>query len=139
MFFDISKAFDKVWYEGLIYKLKQNGITRKTLNMIKDFLDSRKRRVVLNGQKSSWANATAAVLQGPILGLLFFLIYIDLSIDLSSSPKLFAKDTSPFSVVHDMNISTNKWLGCSFENELQRRSNQTSTGSDLMPSSIEIW
>ena len=108
MFFDISKAFDKLWYEGLIYKLKQNGITRKTLNMIKDFLDSRKQRVVLNGQKSSWANATAGVLQGPILGLLFFLIYIDLSIDLSSSPKLFAKDTSLFSVVHDMNISTNK-------------------------------
>ena len=25
IFFDISKAFDKVWYKGLILKLKQNG------------------------------------------------------------------------------------------------------------------
>ena len=42
VFLDISKAFDKVWHEGLIYELKQNGISGKFLNIIKDFLDSRK-------------------------------------------------------------------------------------------------
>ena len=26
VFLDISKAFEKVWYKGLIHKLKQNGI-----------------------------------------------------------------------------------------------------------------
>ena len=55
VFLDISKAFDKVWHEGLIFKLKQNGISRKLLNLIKDFLKNRKQRVVLNGQFSSWA------------------------------------------------------------------------------------
>ena len=35
VFLDISKAFDKVWHEGLIYKLKQNGISGKLLNIIK--------------------------------------------------------------------------------------------------------
>ena len=48
VFFDISKVFDKVWYNGLIYKLKQNGVSGDLLNLIIDFLDARKQRVVLN-------------------------------------------------------------------------------------------
>ena len=52
VFLDISKAFDKVWYKGLIYKLKQNGISGNILNTIIDFLSFRKQRVVLNGQFS---------------------------------------------------------------------------------------
>ena len=93
---------------GLIYKLKQNGISGKLLNMIKDFLDSRKQRVVLNRQYSSWASITAGLCQGSILGPLFFLIYInDLSKNLSSNPRLSADDTCLFSVVHNLNTSTN--------------------------------
>ena len=53
VFLDISKAFDKVWHNGLIYKLKQNGVSGNLLNLIIDFLDVRKQRVVLNGQYSS--------------------------------------------------------------------------------------
>ena len=48
-FLDISKAFDKVLHKGLIFKLKQNGISDKILNIITDFLSFRKQRVVLNG------------------------------------------------------------------------------------------
>ena len=29
---DISKAFDKVWHNGLIYELKQNGVSGNLLN-----------------------------------------------------------------------------------------------------------
>ena len=50
VFLDISKAFDKVWHKGLIFKFKQNGISEKTLNIITDFLSFRKQQVVLNGQ-----------------------------------------------------------------------------------------
>ena len=46
---DISKTFDEVWHEGLIFKLKQNGISSNLLNIFEDFLRTRKQRVVLNG------------------------------------------------------------------------------------------
>ena len=106
VFLDISKAFDKVWHDGLIFKLKQNGISGNLLNLLSNFLRNRKQRVVLNGQSSSWADVTAGVPQGSILGPLLFLIYInDLSDDLSSIAKLFADDTSLFSVVHNANTT----------------------------------
>ena len=64
VFLDISKAFDKVWHEGIIFKLKQNGISGQRLHILSDFLSSRKQRVVLDGQNSSWANVHAGVPQG---------------------------------------------------------------------------
>ena len=47
-----------------IYKLKQNGVSGDLLNLIIDFLDARKQRVVLNGQYSLWAIVKAGVPQG---------------------------------------------------------------------------
>ena len=81
------------------------------LETLTDFLKDRKQRDVLNGQNSSWANVEAGVPQGSILGLLLFLIYInDLPDYLSTNVKLFADDTSLFSVVHD--IATSCDLNC---------------------------
>ena len=54
LFLDISEAFEKVWHEGLLYKLKQNSILGNLLETLSDFLKYRKQRVVLNGQSSSW-------------------------------------------------------------------------------------
>ena len=106
VFLDISKAFDKVWHNGLIYKLKQNGVSGNLLNLIIDFLDARKQRVALDGQYSSWASVKAGVPQNSILVPLFFLIFInDLSDNLLSNPKLFTDDTSLLSVVRDITLS----------------------------------
>ena len=52
VFLDISKAFDRVWHDDLIIKPQGNGISGKLLLGLKDFLKSRKQRVVLNGQHS---------------------------------------------------------------------------------------
>ena len=106
IFLDLSKAFDRVWHDGLIYKINRIGITGNSLNLIESFLSNRFQWVVLNGQSSSWTPVYAGVPQGSILGPLFFLIYInDLSKDISSTVKLFADDTSIFSVVDDVNVS----------------------------------
>ena len=68
---------------------------------------------MLNGQNSSWTNVHAGVPQGSILGPLLVLIYRnDLSDNLTSNAKLFADDTSVFSVVYDVNTSAkelNDW------------------------------
>ena len=92
VFLDISKAFDKVWHQGLHYKLRQNGISGELLNILTDFLDDRTR-----------AKVEAGVPEGSIPGPLLLLIYInDLSQNLASNPKLFADDTSLFYVVKDV-------------------------------------
>ena len=41
-FLNISKAFEKVWHEDLVFKLKQNGISGNLLNIFEDFLRNRK-------------------------------------------------------------------------------------------------
>ena len=98
IFLNISKAFDKVWHDGLIFKLHQNGICAEMINILEDFLTGRKQRVVLNGRFSSWADIHTGVPQGSILRPLLFLIYInDLSNDITIKCKLFADDTSLFS------------------------------------------
>ena len=116
----MSKAFDKVWHEGLIFKLKQNGIDGKLLNLFKNYLSNRKQRVVLNGIESNWGEIKAGVPQGSVLGPLLFLVYInDLEEGIKSNVKFFADDTSLFSIVqdpvvsarelqHDLNL-INKW------------------------------
>ena len=103
---DISKAFDKVWHEGLLLKVKSNGIAGPLYLLIKDFLAGRLQRVVLNGKTSSWQHVSAGVPQGSVLGPLFFLLYInDLSENVSSQVKLFADDTSIFQMVSDVSLS----------------------------------
>ena len=100
VFLDISEAFDKMWHEGIINKLKRNGISGTLLNLLTEFLRNRKQRVILNGQSSSLANINAFRPQGFILGLLLFLIYINnLSDNLQCNPKLFVDDRSLFSTV----------------------------------------
>ena len=38
IFLDISKAFDKVWHDGIIFKLEQNVISGKLHKLLHDFL-----------------------------------------------------------------------------------------------------
>ena len=106
VFLGISKAFDKVWHDGLILKLRNHGISGPLLALIESYLLNRNQRIVLNGKCSEWFSITAGVPQGSVLGPLFFLVFInDLVDDLSSDAKLFADDTSLFTIVYDENIA----------------------------------
>ena len=72
VFCDISKAFDRVWHKGLLFKLKQVGIGSTLLQWIANYLLNRKQRVLIPGGSSDWLPIGAGVPQGSILGPLLF-------------------------------------------------------------------
>ena len=67
-------------------------------------VNGRKERMILNGSSSEWAAVSAGVPQGSVLCPLFFFIHInDLTENVACGVKLFADDTSLFSVVRNEN------------------------------------
>ncbi len=100
VFCDISKAFDRVWHRGLLYKLSSAGIHGPLLNWFSSYLSQRRQRVVYCNSSSSWSSVNAGVPQGSILGPLLFLIYInDIVDEIQSNIRLFADDTSLYIIV----------------------------------------
>ena len=95
MFYDISKAFDRLWHKGLIEKLKSYGINGKLLKWLKDYISERKQQVLLNNSISSLGTLKAGVPQGSVLEPLLFLLFInDIADDIQSLVRLFADDSS---------------------------------------------
>ena len=119
-FLDMSKVFDRVWLEGLMYKLKTIGVSNNLLTLFQSFLDNRYQRALLNGQNSHWELIKAGAPQGSILGPSPFLIYInDFPNNLISNVTLFIDDTSAFPIVNDISVSTEEII-----NDFKRISNR---------------
>ena len=98
IFFDISKAFDKVWHKGLIFKLIKMNIPSYILKYIVDFLSDRKFKVSIGDTLSENGDILCSVPQGSVLGPILFLVYIN-DIPLADSKhvsysSLFADDLS---------------------------------------------
>ena len=109
IFCDISKAFDRVWHRGLLYKLQSVGISGLLLQWFTDYLHNRKQRVVLPGANSDRTSVKAGVPQGSIIGPLLFLLYInDIVENINSSIRLFADDTSLYIIVDNPNEAANQ-------------------------------
>jgi hypothetical protein len=92
---DFHKAFDKVPYKRLLYKIKYYGIRYSTNQWIANFLEGRTRQVLVEGRKSTTAPVHSSVSHGSVLGLLLFLLYInDIpdAVSEGSTIRLFADD-----------------------------------------------
>ena len=95
VFFDISKAFDRIWHKDILFKLKENGIGDSLLLWMTSYLENRTQKDVMQASKSSFLPLKAGVPQGSVLGPLLFLIYVnDITESLLSLTRLYADDSS---------------------------------------------
>ena len=89
VFLDISKAFDLVWHEGLLYKLKNSHITGKMLSFIKSFLLNRSIQVSVNQTLSDKYPLENGTPQGSVISPTLF------NIMANDLPDLFGYDFDP--------------------------------------------
>ena len=106
IFLDLQKAFDTVNHQILLDKLEHYGIRGTALTWFKSYLSNRGQYVSVNGYSSNQLNVTCGVPQGPVLGPLLFLIYIN---DLPNSSSklsfnLFADDANIYFESHSLSI-----------------------------------
>lgn len=75
VFFDVAKAFDKVWHEGLLFKMLEAGVPLSLVQLIGSYLNGRTARIKLNGTRSTERILTAGVPQGSLLSPILYCIF----------------------------------------------------------------
>ena len=103
IYIDLSKAFDTINYEILLYKLEYYGVTGVPLELLKNDLTNRKSYVQFHVNKSKVEMISTGVPQGSILGPLLFSIYFNDLIKVTDKLKcmMYADDTTIYFNIED--------------------------------------
>ncbi|GFW94006.1 probable RNA-directed DNA polymerase from transposon X-element [Trichonephila clavipes] len=95
VFLDIQKAFDRVWINGLTFKLITFKIPNPLIHLIHSYLTNRSFRIIINETLSNEHSVSAGCPQGSLLGPLLFNLYINDIPDYSLTKiNLYADDTA---------------------------------------------
>lgn len=109
VYFDFSRAFDRVDHEILLQKMAALGMGPKILKWCRSYLTGRTFRVKVGETLSQHGNCTSGVPQGSCLGPLLFTMFVqDLKHVLGNSSvryKVYADDLKIFSEVVDNDSS----------------------------------
>ena len=77
IFLDLSKTFDTIDNDILVYKLKHYGFRGNVLHRFKNYLSNRKQYVSFNSSESEQKDIVCGVSQGSTLGHLLFILYVN--------------------------------------------------------------
>ena len=105
VYLDISKAFDKVWLQGLLYKLQQYGFADSYIHLLRSYLIGRTFYVTCGGCRSTTRPIRAGVPQGAVLSPLLYSLYTaDVPITDRCFAATYADDTAFFTVSQRLNL-----------------------------------
>ena len=104
LFFDFAKAFDAVNHDLLLLKLNAYGFNKYLLSWIANFLMDRKQFVCIGTKVSNVKPVQSGVIQGSIIGVLLFLLFINNLPDVvrTSNVLLYADDLKLFKVIKSL-------------------------------------
>ena len=103
VFFELSKAFDTVPHQPLLYKLSSLNVNLFLLRWIYSYLSNRSQSVVLGCVQSKPLAVVSGVPQGSMLVPLLFLVYTDSVVSTVNHSKIitYADDIALYKIIRN--------------------------------------